>query len=42
MNALSKITNYCLTGECPDGVDPELMEALADLVAMWPKKETKH
>lgn len=35
MTAISAITDYLLTGECPEGVSPEIMEQLADIVDLF-------
>lgn len=36
LEAHKAITDYCATGICPPGVRPEVMEALADIVAAEP------
>ena len=38
LKSFQAVTNYCITGETPEGVRPAVMERLADLVALFPGK----
>lgn len=42
LRSFQAVTDYLLTGKAPAGVRPEVMDALASLIALWPKEKPRH